>query len=131
MAGPTSDRMKADLVCDALTMALWRRHMPQGVIVHSDRGSQYCSKKYRRLLKKHQLIGSMSGVGNCYDNAVAESFFHSLKVEEIHDRDLSDREIATRTVFEYIEIYYNRNRRHSANGFISPRAFELAKDKVA
>lgn len=126
-----SERMKATLVCDALMMALWNRGMPNGVIVHSDRGSQYCSKQYRKLLAQHDLVGSMSGVGNCYDNAVAESFFHSLKVEETHDYEFQDRESARRIVFEYIEIYYNRNRRHSANGFVSPHAFELANKKVA
>ena len=77
-------RMKAGLVCDALQMALWRRRMPKGVIVHSDRGSQYCSKRYQALLSKHDLICSMSGKGNCYDNACAESFFHTLKVEMVH-----------------------------------------------
>ena len=121
-------RMKAGLVCDALQMALWRRRMPKGVIVHSDRGSQYCSRVYQALLAKHDLICSMSGKGNCYDNAVAESFFHTLKVEIIHGESFATRETMRRAVFEYIEVDYNRTRRHSANGYISPLAFE---DKMA
>jgi putative transposase len=117
-------RMKAALVCDALQMALWRRHMPKGVIVHSDRGSQYCSKQYQAILAKHDFICSMSGKGNCYDNAVAESFFHTLKVEMVHGESFATREAMRRAVFEYVEVDYNRNRRHSANGHISPLAFE-------
>jgi transposase InsO family protein len=79
-----AERMTADLVCDALKMAIFRRKRPKGGIVHSDRGSQYCSHVYRQLLEQHALRGSMSAKGNCYDNACAESFFHSLKVEVIH-----------------------------------------------
>lgn len=119
-----SERMTAQLVCDALQMALWRRRMPTGVIVHSDRGSQYCSGDYQKLINKNNLICSMSAKGNCYDNACAESFFHSLKVEAIHGERFLTRENMRQTVFEYIEVDYNRNRRHSANGFISPAAFE-------
>ncbi len=85
-------RMKAGLVCDALQMALWRRRTPKGVIVHSDRGSRYCSKLYRVLLAKHDLICSMSGKGNCHDNACAESFFHSFNVELIHGECFDTRE---------------------------------------
>jgi putative transposase len=117
-------RMKAGLVCDALQMALWRRHMPKGLLVHSDRGSQYCSRQYQTLLAKHDLICSMSGKGNCHDNAVAESFFHTLKVELIHGQYFTTREGMRRAVFEYIEVDYNRTRRHSANGYISPLAFK-------
>jgi transposase InsO family protein len=120
-----SERMTAQLVCDALKMALWRRHMPTNVIVHSDRGSQYCSGAYQKLLDEHGLICSMSGKGNCYDNACAESFFHSLKVEAIHGERFGTREEMRQTVFEYIEVDYNRTRRHSANGYISPEAFEV------
>jgi transposase InsO family protein len=119
-----SKRMTAQLACDALQMALWRRRMPTGVIVHSDRGSQYCSGAYQALIKKHGLLCSMSAKGNCYDNACAESFFHSLKVEAIHGERFATRDEMRKTVFEYIEVEYNRNRRHSANGFISPEAFE-------
>jgi len=117
-------RMKAGLVCDALQMALWRCRMPKGVMVHSDRGSHYCSRMYQALLVKHDLICSMGGKGSCYDNAVAESFFHKLKVETIHGEDFATREAMRQAVFEYIEVDYNRTRRHSANGHISPLAFE-------
>lgn len=119
-----SNRMTRQLVSDALTMALWRRGFPQGVLVHSDRGSQYCSDDYQQLLQDHQLICSMSRKGNCWDNAVAESFFHTLKVELIRDERFQTREHLQQTVFEYIEVDYNRNRRHSAIGHISPMAFE-------
>jgi putative transposase len=119
-----SERMTSHLACDALKMALWRRRMPIDVIVHTDRGSQYCSGAYQALLHKHGLICSMSGKGNCFDNACAESFFHSLKVEAIHGERFATREEMRQTVFEYIEVDYNLTRRHSANGYISPAAFE-------
>ena len=109
-----SPNMKADLVCDALKMAIFRRGRPKGVIVHSDRGSQYCSGDFRDLLK------SMN-----YSKACAESFFHSLKVEAIHGEPIMDRKTMRQAVFEYIEVDYNKTRRHSANGYVSPEAFEL------
>ncbi|BEQ14740.1 hypothetical protein FAK_18060 [Desulfoferula mesophila] len=117
-------RMKAKIVRDALQMALCRRKMPRGVMVHSDRGSQYCSKQYKALVAKHDLTPSMSGKGNCYDNACAESFFHTLKVEMVHGESFTTREDMRRAIFEYIEVDYNRSIRHSANGYISPMAFE-------
>jgi len=119
-----SSRMQASLVCDALTMALWRRGFPKDVIVHTDRGSQYCARAYQQLLNQHQLICSMSGTGCCYDNACAESFFHTLKVERIHNEDFGTRSLLRRAVFEYIEVDYNRTRRHSTLGMISPDQFE-------
>lgn len=119
-----SERMTADLVCDALQMAIFKRKRPKGVIVHSDRGSQYCSHAYRSLLQQHQLRGSMSAKGNCYDNACAESFFHSLKVEAIHGERFATRENMRQTVFEYIETRYNRNRLHSTLGYLSLVHFE-------
>ena len=119
-----SNRIDKKLVCDALLMAMWRRGLPPGVIVHSDRGSQYCSGAYQRLLNDNQLICSMSGKGCCYDNAVAESFFHSLKVECVHDYYFRTREEAKKTIFEYIEVYYNTIRRHSAIGYVAPTQFE-------
>ena len=122
-----NERMTATLVCDALEMALWRRGRPRGVIVHSDRGSQYCSKAYRRLLRRSGLICSLSGKGNCYDNAAAESFFHTLKVELIHAERFAAREALKEIVFEYVEVEYNRTRRHSALGYVSPEQFEAAK----
>lgn len=119
-----SERMTADLVCDALRMAIFRRKRPKGVIVHSDRGSQYCSHVYRQLLQQYELLGSMSAKGCCYDNACAESFFHSLKVEAIHGERFTTREAMRQTVFEYIETDYNPVRLHSTNGFLSPIEFE-------
>ncbi|MGJ3287270.1 IS3 family transposase [Klebsiella michiganensis] len=119
-----SPRMTAQLACDALQMALWRRKRPENVIVHSDRGGQYCSADYQALLKRHNLRGSMSARGCCYDNACAESFFHSLKVECIHGERFISREIMRTTVFNYIECDYNRWRRHSACGGPSPEQFE-------
>jgi len=119
-----SDRMKASLACGALEMALWRRSMPRDVIVHTDRGSQYCSSEYQKIITAHKLLSSMSAKGNCYDNACAESFFHSLKVEAIHGERFETRKQIRQEVFEYIEIDYNRVRRHSANGYLSPEAFE-------
>lgn len=118
------ERMTADLVCDALRMALWRRKQPKGVMVHSDRGSQYCSAAYQELIRAHHLRSSMSAKGNCYDNACAESFFHSLKVECIHGERFRSRAQMRETVFEYVETDYNRQRRHSTLGYISPEAFE-------
>ena len=122
-----AERMTAGLVCEALQMALWRRGMPKGVILHSDRGSQYCSGAYQNFMTKHQSVCSMSGKGNCYDNACAESFFHSLKVEAIHGERFTTSEAMRQSVFEYIEVDYNRIRRHSANGWISPMAFEALR----
>ncbi|EJN6734162.1 IS3 family transposase [Salmonella enterica subsp. enterica serovar Anatum] len=119
-----SSRMTAQLACDALQMALWRRKRPENVIVHTDRGGQYCSADYQALLKRHNLYGSMSAKGCCYDNACAESFFHTLKVECIHGEDFASREIMRTTVFNYIECDYNRWRRHSACGGLSPEQFE-------
>ncbi|HFD3002400.1 IS3 family transposase, partial [Escherichia coli] len=119
-----SSRMTARLVCDALQMALWRRKRPKGVIAHSDRGGQYCSADYQALFKQHDLRGSMSAKGCCYDNACAESFFHTLKVECIHGERLISRDDMRTVVFNYIECDYNRWRRHSACGGLSPEQFE-------
>ena len=119
-------RMKASLVCDALTMALRRRNYPNNVLVHSDRGSQYCSKRYRKLIENHQLIGSMSRKGNCWDNAIAESFFHTLKVELVQQDIYLTRLMAKQTLFQYIEGYYNRKLRHPAIGYNYPIQFEMA-----
>ena len=118
------DRMPASLVCDALRMALFNRKRPRGVIMHTDRGSQYCSHDHRALLDEHGLIASMSAKGNCYDNAAMESWNHSLKVEAIHGERFATREQARAHVFEYIEVDYNRNRLHSTLGYLSPEQFE-------
>jgi putative transposase len=122
-----AERMTAALVCDALMMALWRRHMPKEVIVHSDRGSQYCSAAYQRLISKHQLICSMSKKGDCYDNAAMESWNYSFKVEAVHGERFLTRADAKHQVFDYIEVYYNRKRLHSQLGYVSPEAFEAKK----
>ena len=118
------NRMTQQLMCDALTMALFRRGFPKEVIIHSDRGSQYCSKLYQGLIKKMGLRSSMGRRATCYDNAAMESFFHSLKVELIHRERYKTRQSAKGATFEYIEIYYNRKRRHSAIGNKIPMLFE-------
>jgi putative transposase len=121
-----ADRMTAALVCDALRMALFRRRRPRGVTMHTDRGSQYCSREHRSLLDLNGLIASMSAKGNCYDNAAMESWNHSLKVEAIHGERFTTRAQAKAHVFEYIEVDYNRNRLHSTLGYLSPEQFEQA-----
>jgi len=121
-----SRRMTQQLVCDALTMALFRRHFPKGTIIHSDRGSQYCSKRYQRLIKTNGLHCSMGRRANCYDNAAMESFFHTLKVEHVHRERYVNRRTAKSRIFEYIETYYNRQRKHSAIGYKIPMLFEQA-----
>jgi transposase InsO family protein len=119
-----SERMTSDLVVEALQMALWNRKMPRDVIVHSDRGSQYCSGHYQSLLAHHHLVCSMSKRGDCYDNAAMESWNHSFKVEAIHNEKFKSREDAKKQVFDYIEVYYNRSRLHSTLGYLSPTRFE-------
>jgi putative transposase len=116
--------MSRDLVCDALMMALWRRKFPRDVIVHSDRGSQYCSADYQKLLTLYGLRCSMSRKGNCWDNAVAESFFHTLKTELVYQTHYLTRQDAKQSLFQYIEVYYNQVRRHSAIDSKAPLVFE-------
>lgn len=123
--------MSRQLVIDALMMALWRRGFPKGLIFHSDRGSQYCSKEYQKMLKVYGIICSMSRKGNCWDNAIAESFFHSIKVELVYAEKYATRKIAKQSIFEYIEVYYNRIRRHSALGSKAPEVFENQYKNVA
>jgi putative transposase len=118
-------RMKAQLVCDALTMAIWQRQPDEGLIVHSDQGVQYASHQYRTLLKNNVFIGSMSKKGCCWDNAVAESFFGSLKQERVHWRNYETRYEAQQDVMNYITMWYNSNRLHSYLGYQSPNDFEL------
>lgn len=119
-----SERMTSKLVMDALQMAIWRRKKPRGVIIHSDRGSQYCSHDYQKLLSENGFICSMSKRGDCYDNASMESWNHSFKVEAIHGEKFSTRVDAKNHVFEYIDVYYNRKRLHSGLGYLSPIYFE-------
>lgn len=125
-----ADSMRAELVNDALIMALWKRKPPRGLMWHSDRGSQYASDSHRALLKDHGIIQSMSRKGNCWDNAVSESFFHSLKVELIHGSSFETRQEAKRAIFEYIEVFYNRIRIHSANDYLSPVEYEQQRKAV-
>jgi len=119
-----SERITRNLVIDALRMAIWRRCPGPGLIFHSDRGSQYCSKDFQKMLKKNEMISSMSRKGNCWDNSVAESFFGSLKTERVFDSRYLNREEASRDIVDYIEMFYNSRRRHSYLGYVSPREFE-------
>lgn len=119
-----SSRMHTDLVLQALLMAVWRRRPKQEVVVHSDQGTQYTSGDWRAFLRDHRLVSSMSRRGNCYDNAVAESFFQLLKRERIKRRIYTSREAAKRDVFDYIELFYNSKRRHGNNGNVSPIKYE-------
>jgi len=118
----------SQLVSDALTMAIWRRGQVENVIVHSDRGATYASGQYQQLLNQHLLLCSMSRKGECLDNAVAESFFGSLKTELVDHEDYHSKQEAKQSLFEYIEVFYNRKRRHSYLGYISPVEYELRHD---
>ena len=120
-----SDRLTAGFVIKALHQAIGRRNPDRGCILHSDRGVQYASADFRDVLNSHGFIQSMSRKGNCYDNAVAESFFHTLKTEHVYDYRYETRAEAIQSIFEYIEIFYNRKRRHSAIGYRSPVSYEL------
>jgi putative transposase len=112
------------LVKDALTMAVWRRGKREQIIVHSDQGSTYASGAYQQMLKDHHLICSMSRKGECLDNAVAESFFGTLKTELVDHEDYHTKAQAKQSLFEYIEVFYNRRRRHSYLGYVSPEEYE-------
>jgi putative transposase len=109
----------------ALNKAILRRRPGRGLMVHSDRGVQYASKDFRAVLQKHGFVQSMSRKGNCWDNAVAESFFHSIKTQMIHHCKFQNVAEAEQALFNYIEVYYNRQRKHSTNGYKSPAHFEL------
>jgi putative transposase len=121
-----ADHMETPLVSDALQMALIHRHHPAGVLHHSDRGVQYASEAYQHLLRVHGLVGSMSGKGDCWDNAMMESFWATLKTELVHQSRYATREQARAAIFEYIEVFYNRKRLHSSLGYVSPESFETA-----
>jgi putative transposase len=125
VVGWAMDRwMTRQLAIDALNMAIKNECLSPGLIHHSDRGVQYASNEFQALLKENAIKCSMSRKGNCWDNAVAESFFHSLKVELIHGVIYNTRQEAKTAIFEYIEVFYNRDRRHSHLGYISPVDFE-------
>ena len=119
-----AERMKTKLVNDALIMAIWKRKPAKGLLWHTDRGSQYDSDSHRKLLKQHGIQQSMSRKGNCWDNAVSESFFHTLKTECVNHEHYATREAARKSIFDYIEVFYNRQRLHSNNGYLSPVEFE-------
>jgi transposase InsO family protein len=121
-----SERIDSRLVVDALEMAVQRELPGEGLVAHSDRGVQYASEHYQTLLSKHGLTCSMSRKGNCWDNAPMESFFATLKKELVHHERYPTRGQARRSLFEYIEVFYNRVRRHSSLGYLSPLQFEQA-----
>ena len=118
--------MEAELVNDALEMALARRRPKQGLLHHSDRGVQYACDDYQGLLAEHGITCSMSGKGDCWDNAMMESFWATLKTELIHLQSYATRSKARQSIFEYIEVFYNRKRLHSSLGYVSPESFEAA-----
>lgn len=116
--------MTAELVIEALLMAIWRRGRPTELLHHSDQGSQYASEPFQRLLADHGITCSMSRAGNVWDNSAMESFFSSLKVERVNRRQYRTRDEAKADVFDYIELFYNPRRRHSRLQYLSPAAFE-------
>ena len=119
-----ADNMKAQLVTDALRMACFKRNPAVGLLVHSDRGSQYASNRFRNLLREKGYRQSMSRLGDCWDNAPAESFFHTLKTELIGQHVFKTREEAKQTIFEYIEVFYNRQRKHSSINYMTPEQYD-------
>jgi putative transposase len=121
-----ADHMRSDLVQDALEMGIARRQPGEGLLHHSDRGSQYAGEDYQHLLQRHGMVCSMSGKGDCWDNAVMESFWATLKTELVHHEHYATRDQARQSIFEYIEIFYNRKRLHSSLGYKSPEAFEAS-----
>lgn len=120
-----NNRLTTDLVTDAFKRAVQWRKVEPGMIFHSDRGSQYASTEVKHLLASYGIRPSMSSTGNCYDNAITETFFHTLKTELIYFNRYETRKEAGNSIFEYIEVFYNRRRRHSAIGYYSPQQFEL------
>jgi transposase InsO family protein len=121
-----ADHMRCDLVEDALEMAITRRRPAEGLLHHSDRGVQYACEDYQHLLQTHGILCSMSRKGNCWDNAAMESFWATLKTELVHHQHYASREEARQSIFEYIEVFYNRIRLHSSLNYQSPEAFEAA-----
>jgi len=125
IVGLAMDKTIADtLVLQAMRQAILRRNPKKGLIFHSDRGSQYAGNDFKAVLSQNEFIGSMSRKGNCWDNAVAESFFNTLKVELIYRNMFKTRDEAKRKIFEYVEMYYNRRRAHSTLGYLSPFEYE-------
>jgi putative transposase len=124
VGGSMADHMRAEVVNQALARAICQRQPAAGLLMHTDRGSQYGADSYQQLLTQHGIEPSMSRQGTCWDNAVAESFFHTLKTELIYLEDFDTREQAQTGVFEYIAVFYNRQRCHSANGYLAPLVYE-------
>lgn len=121
-----AEHMRKSLVIDALNQAIGRTGAKQGLLVHSDRGIQYASKEYQAILNKHKFVCSMSRKGNCYDNAPMESFWGKLKQEWLYGRKFKTRAEAKAAIFEYIEVFYNRRRKHSSNTYRAPMEFMKA-----
>lgn len=121
-----ADHMRTELASDALKMAIAHRRPDQGLLHHSDRGVQYASDDYQHLLQSQYMEASMSGKGDCWDNACMESFWATLKTELVNHEHYQTREQAKQSIFEYIEVFYNRNRLHSSLGYKSPEAFEAS-----
>jgi putative transposase len=122
----TADHLRAELACQALEAAIVHRGAQDALLHHSDRGVQYACDEYQELLAQHGFAASMSRTGNCYDNALMESFFGTLKTELVHHENYATREQARQALFEYIEVFYNRKRRHSALGYQSPTEYEAS-----
>lgn len=120
----TADNMRTELCIKALENAIMRHKPSKGLIHHSDRGVQYCSCEYQAMLRRNNMICSMSRKGNCFDNACAETFFSTIKCEMLYNNTYSTREVARRDIFWYIEVFYNRKRRHQALGYLSPYEFK-------
>ena len=118
------ERLTTELAQRAMRYAIEERLPKPGLLAHSDRGMEYYAGDYQRLLKQHGMVCSMSGKGDCHDNAVAESFFHTLKVEQVYHDDYHTRDQARMALFDYIEIFYNRQRKHSYLNYQSPVEFE-------
>lgn len=125
------ERMTKDLVINALNAAYLRAGRPTGVLLHSDRGSQYCSNDYQKLIKKYGFVCSMSRKGNCWDNAPMEAFWGKMKYEWLEDKHFRTREEARAAVFEYVEIFYNRQRIHGSNGYLTPDEYYLSRKNEA
>jgi transposase InsO family protein len=123
-----ADHLRTELVADALAMALARRSPAAGLVHHSDRGVQYASDQYQALLREHGMQVSMSGKGDCWDNAAMESFWATLKTELVYHEHYATREQARESIFEYIEVFYNRKRLHSSLGYVSPESFEAGRN---
>lgn len=123
------DKLQTNLVTRALNQAILHRDTKKGLMHHSDKGCQYTSKEFKELTEKYGIKLSMSGTGNCYDNAVAESFFHTLKTEHTNFCNYRIREEAKNSIFDYIETFYNQKRLHSTLGYLSPVDFESNQKK--